>query len=56
LCGVLEEELAQRRVCDLWLLNADTMQRAVTQFLAGGVSTSTAGMWFLLQLLDWGGR
>ena len=54
--GVLQEELAPERVRNLGLLDADAVQRAVTQFLAGGVSTSAAGMWFLLQLQRWGGR
>jgi asparagine synthase (glutamine-hydrolysing) len=54
--GILEEELAPRRVRELGLLDADAVQRALTQFLAGGVSTSAAGMWFLLQLQRWGGR
>jgi asparagine synthase (glutamine-hydrolysing) len=54
--GVLEDELAPRRVRELGLLDADAVQRAVTQFLAGGVSTSAAGMWFLLQLQRWGSR
>jgi asparagine synthase (glutamine-hydrolysing) len=53
---VLEEELAPQRVRELGLLDADAVQRAVTQFLAGGVSTSAAGMWFLLQLQRWGRR
>jgi asparagine synthase (glutamine-hydrolysing) len=54
--GILEEELAPRRVRELGLLDADAVRRAVTQFLAGGVSASAAGMWFLLQLQRWGGR
>ena len=54
--GVLEEELAPRRVRECGLLDADAVQRAVTQFLAGGGSTSAAGMWFLLQLQRWAGR
>jgi len=54
--GILEDELAPRRVRELGLLDADAVQRAVTQFIAGGVSTSAAGMWFLLQLQRWGGR
>ena len=53
---VLEDELAPQRVRELGLLDADAVQRAVTQFLAGGVSTSAAGMWFLLQLQRWGRR
>jgi asparagine synthase (glutamine-hydrolysing) len=54
--GVLEEELAPRPVRELGLLDPDAVQRAVTQFLAGGVGASAAGMWFLLQLQRWGGR
>jgi asparagine synthase (glutamine-hydrolysing) len=54
--GVLEEELAPPRVRELGLLDADAVQRAVTQFLAGAVTASAAGMWFLLQLQRWGGR
>jgi asparagine synthase (glutamine-hydrolysing) len=54
--GVLEEELAPRRVRELGLLDAGAVQRAMTQFLAGSASTSAAGMWFLLQLQRWGGR
>jgi asparagine synthase (glutamine-hydrolysing) len=54
--GVLEEELAPRRVREFGLLDADAVQRALSQFLAGGVSTSAAGMWFLLQLQRWAGR
>jgi asparagine synthase (glutamine-hydrolysing) len=54
--GILEEELAPRRVREVGLLDADAVQRAVTQFRAGGVNTSAAGMWFLLQLQRWGGR
>lgn len=54
--GILEEELAPQRVRELGLLDADAVQRAVRQFLAGGVNTSAAGMWFLLQLQRWGGR
>ena len=54
--GVLEEELAPRRVREFGLLDADAVQRAVAQFLAGDVSTSAAGMWFLLQLQRWAGR
>ena len=54
--GILEEELAPRRVRELGLLDAEAVQRALTQFLAGGASTSAAGMWFLLQLQRWGGR
>jgi asparagine synthase (glutamine-hydrolysing) len=53
---VLEDELAPQRVREVGLLDADAVQRAVTQFLAGGVSTSAAGMWFLLQLQRWGRR
>jgi asparagine synthase (glutamine-hydrolysing) len=54
--GVLEEELAPRRVREFGLLDADAVQRAVSEFLAGGRSTSTSGMWFLLQLQRWAGR
>jgi asparagine synthase (glutamine-hydrolysing) len=54
--GVLEEELAARRVREFGLLDADAVQRAVAQFFAGGVGTSAAGMWFLLQLQRWAGR
>jgi asparagine synthase (glutamine-hydrolysing) len=54
--GVLEDELSPQRVRELGLLDADAVQRAVTQFLSGGVSTSAAGMWFLLQLQRWGRR
>jgi asparagine synthase (glutamine-hydrolysing) len=53
---VLQEELAPQRVREVGLLDADAVQRAVTQFFGGGVSTSAAGMWFLLQLQRWGGR
>jgi asparagine synthase (glutamine-hydrolysing) len=54
--GVLEDELSPQRVRELGLLDADAVQRAVTQFISGGVSTSAAGMWFLLQLQRWGRR
>ena len=54
--GVLEEELAPQRVREFGLLDSDAVQRAVAQFLAGGVNTSAAGMWFLLQLQRWAGR
>ena len=54
--GILEQELAPQRVRELGLLDVDAVQRAVRQFLAGGVNTSAAGMWFLLQLQRWGGR
>jgi asparagine synthase (glutamine-hydrolysing) len=54
--GILETELAPQRVRELGLLDADAVQRALTQFLAGSVNASAAGMWFLLQLQRWGGR
>ena len=54
--GILEDELSPQRVRELGLLDADAVQRALAQFLAGGVNTSAAGMWFLLQLQRWGSR
>jgi asparagine synthase (glutamine-hydrolysing) len=54
--SVLEEELSSRRIRQFGLLDAEAVQRALTQFLAGSVGTSAAGMWFLLQLQRWAGR
>ena len=54
--GVLEEELAPRRVREAGLLDEQAVQRAVAQFLTGGTSTSAAGVWFLLQLQRWAYR
>jgi asparagine synthase (glutamine-hydrolysing) len=54
--GLLEHELAPRRVREAGLLDAHAVQRAVAQFLAGATTTSAAGMWHLLQLQRWACR
>jgi asparagine synthase (glutamine-hydrolysing) len=53
---LLQDELAPARVRAAGLLDADAVQRAVTEFLAGGGRTSPAGIWFLLQVQQWAQR
>jgi asparagine synthase (glutamine-hydrolysing) len=53
---LLQDELSPARVRQAGLLDADAVQRALGEFLAGGGRTSPAGIWFLLQIQQWAHR
>ena len=54
--SLLQDELAPARVRQVGLLDADAVQRALNEFLAGGGRSSPAGIWFLLQVQQWAHR
>jgi asparagine synthase (glutamine-hydrolysing) len=54
--SLVQDELSPARVRQAGLLDADAVQRALGEFLAGGGRTSPAGIWFLLQVQQWAHR
>jgi asparagine synthase (glutamine-hydrolysing) len=50
------DELSERRVKDIGILDSDAVKQSVDDFFGSGRRASPAGVWFLLQLQQWAER